>query len=45
MPPERWRSPHELKPVPMDDDLHCKERGGVLPRGSNSELDEDPDLR
>ena len=39
VPPSRWRSPHDLRPVPMDDSLHCKERGGVLPRGSNSELD------
>jgi phospholipid/cholesterol/gamma-HCH transport system substrate-binding protein len=41
VPPARWRSPHDLLPVPMDDGLHCTERGGVLPRGSNSELDED----
>ena len=41
VPPERWRSPHDLRPVPMEDDLHCTERGGVLPRGSNSELDEE----
>jgi phospholipid/cholesterol/gamma-HCH transport system substrate-binding protein len=41
VPPGRWRSPHDLEPVPMTDDLHCTERGGVLPRGSNSELDED----
>lgn len=41
VPPDRWRSPHDLDPVPMDDSLHCKERGGVLPRGSNSELDEE----
>ena len=45
VPPERWRSPHDLDPVPMDDSLHCKERGGVLPRGSNSELDEDPEAQ
>lgn len=41
VPPGRWRSPHDLEPVPMDDDHHCTERGDVLPRGSNSELDED----
>ena len=41
VPPERWRSPHDLEPVPMDDSHHCTERGGVLPRGSNSELDEE----
>ncbi len=41
VPPGRWRSPHDLEPVPMSDELHCTERGGVLPRGSNSELDED----
>ncbi len=41
VPPDRWRSPYDLRPVPMDDRLHCTERGGVLPRGSNSELDED----
>lgn len=42
VPPGRWRSPHDLEPVPMDDSQHhCTERGGVLPRGSNSELDEE----
>ena len=41
VPQGRWRSPHDLQPVPMDDRLRCTERGGVLPRGSNSELDED----
>ena len=45
VPPERWRSPHNLDPVPMDDAIHCEERGGVLPRGSNSELDEDPEAQ
>jgi phospholipid/cholesterol/gamma-HCH transport system substrate-binding protein len=40
VPPGRWRTPHDLKPVPMSDSLHCTERGGVLPRGSNSELDD-----
>ena len=41
VPPGRWRSPHDLRPVPMGDRVRCTERGGVLPRGSNSELDKD----
>ena len=45
VPPGRWRSPHDLDPVPMDDETHCTERGGVLPRGSNSVLDEEPSGR
>ena len=43
VPPENWRSPNNLHPVPMDDDIHCTERGDVLPRGSNSVLDRDPE--
>ncbi len=45
VPVPQWRSPHELRPVPMADSIHCTERGDTLPRGSNSVLDEDPEAR
>lgn len=41
----RWRSPHDTSFTPMDDRIGCTQRGGTLPRGSNSELDRDPEGR
>lgn len=45
VPPRRWRSPHDTSYTPMDDRLGCTQRGNTLPRGSNSELDRDPEGR
>ncbi len=44
-PPRRWRSPHDTSFAPMDDRFGCTQRGDTLPRGSNSELDRDPEGR
>jgi phospholipid/cholesterol/gamma-HCH transport system substrate-binding protein len=44
-PPRRWRSPHDTSFKPMDDRFGCTQRGNTLPRGSNSELDRDPEGR
>ena len=44
-PPRRWRSPHDTSSAPMDDRFGCTQRGVTLPRGSNSELDRDPEGR
>ena len=41
----RWRSPHNLSNVSMDDSIGCTQRGNTLPRGSNSVLDGDPEAR
>jgi phospholipid/cholesterol/gamma-HCH transport system substrate-binding protein len=42
-PPRRWRSPHDTSYAPMPDRYGCTQRGDTLPRGSNSELDRDPE--
>ena len=41
----RWRSPHDTSYRPADDRMGCTQRGTTLPRGSNSELDRDPEGR
>jgi phospholipid/cholesterol/gamma-HCH transport system substrate-binding protein len=44
-PARRWRSPHDTSYRPADDRMGCTQRGNTLPRGSNSELDRDPEGR
>ena len=45
VPARQWRSPHDTSYEPMDDRIGCTQRGTTLPRGSNSELDRDPQGR